>query len=163
MANVISAKKIQDDSLLEEMKKDCAALVQEALRTGEFVDRTGNLASSVGAAIYHDGKLVDGTITSYDFGASKPRYWYGAAKYGQSELRNYFNNYKPRKEGYAIVLVAAMPYSEVLESGKYLTRKYRVITGAYTLMRQLAEKYQGKRGYKTRKYGQGLRVSLNEI
>lgn len=161
--SAISVKISQDDLLLMDMKKDCAALVKEALFTSEYTDRTGNLASSYGAAVYKDGVFLPDTLYTLDFNPTMPRYWYGVSKSGQEEMRRYFNNYKPKKAGYTIVLVAAMPYSEVLERGRNLSRKYRVISGAYGLMRELAEKYQGKKGNKRYKYAQGTRATLTEL
>lgn len=152
------------EALLHEMKKDCEALVKEAIASKEYMDGTGNLTASLGAAVYQDSVFLPQTLYSIGSHPTEPREWYGEAKYGDEELRKYFLNYKPRKKGYTIVLVAAMPYSEVLEKSKsHLKRKYKVITGAYGLMRELAEKYEGKRSYKRRKYGQGIRTIISIV
>ena len=151
-------------ALEEDMRKDCERLVKEALNTSTYRNQTGNLASSYGAAVYKDGVFLENTLATYDFNPTKPRNWYGESKSGQEEMRNYFRNYRPRKKGYTIVLVAAMPYSEVLEKGSAgLHQKYKVISGAYSLMQELAGEYEGKRGYKKYKWGQGVRATISQI
>lgn len=150
--------------LLEDMRKDCERLVKEALNTSTYLNQTGNLASSYGAAVYENGVYLEETLATYDFNPTKPRDWYGEPKSGQDEMRNYFRDYKPRTKGFTIVLVAAMPYAEVLEKGSAgLHHKYKVISGAYSLLQDLSEKYSGKRGYKKYKFGRGVRVSITNI
>ena len=151
-------------ALEEDMRKDCERLVKEALNTSTYRNQTGNLASSYGAAVYKDGVFLENTLATYDFSPTRPRDWYGEPKSGQDEMRNYFRDYKPRTKGFTIVLVAAMPYAEVLEKGSAgLHQKYKVISGAYSLLQDLSEKYSGKRGYKKYKWGRGVRVSVSKI
>lgn len=151
--------------LLEDMRKDCERLVKEALNTSTYTNRTGNLASSYGAAVYEDGVFLEQTLATYDFNPTSTKKWYVRSNIGgQGEMRNYFRNYKPRGKGFTIVLVAAMPYAEVLEKGSAgLHQKYKVISGAYSLLQDLADKYTGKRGYKKYKWGQGVRATISHI
>lgn len=151
--------------LLEDMRKDCERLVKEALNTSTYLNQTGNLASSYGAAVYENGVYLEETLATYDFSPTKTKKWYVRSNIGgQGEMRNYFRNYRPKGRGFQIVLVAAMPYAEVLEKGSAgLHQKYKVISGAYSLLQDLAEKYSGKRGYKKYKWGQGVRVSVSNI
>ena len=148
-------------ALEEDMRMDCERLVKEALNTSTYRNQTGNLASSYGAAVYKDGVFLENTLATYDFSPTKTKKWYARSNIGgQGEMRNYFRNYRPKGEGYQIVLVAAMPYSEVLEKGSAgLHQKYKVIS----LMQELAEKYTGKRGYKKYKWGQGVRATISQI
>lgn len=152
-------------ALEEDMRKDCERLVKEALNTSTYRNQTGNLASSYGAAVYKDGVFLENTLATYDFSPTKTKKWYARSNIGgQGEMRNYFRNYKPRGKGFTIVLVAAMPYSEVLEKGSAgLHQKYKVISGAYSLLQDLADKYSGKRGYKQYKWGQGVRATIKPI
>lgn len=163
--NIANLKKDVEDYWIRKMRNDCIKLVSTAYTTKTFQEETGNLADSVGAAVYRDGKLIEDTMAYRQPRASKPNEWYsGDFRSGHDEMLNYFRNYKPRTKGLTIVLVAAMPYAEVLEKRKNgLQKKYKVITGAYSVLRQLKGEYEqdvARMGYKTAKYGQGIRISL---
>lgn len=154
-----------EDYWIRKMRNDCARLVSTAYITKTFEEETGNLADSIGAAVYRDGKLIEDTLVSRVPRATSPTRWYSDDyRSGHQEMLNYFRNYKPRIKGLTIVLVAAMPYAEVLEKRKSaLKKKYKVITGAYSVLRQLKNEYEqdaARMGYKTAKYGQGIRVTL---
>lgn len=44
--------------VVKEMAKDCKAIVEKAIVTNEFENRTGNLQDSYGAAVYFNGNLL---------------------------------------------------------------------------------------------------------
>lgn len=168
MAN--SRLKINTNALFEEMRKelvyDAFRLVEEAYKTKTFEEQTGNLADSFGAAVYYDGVLVKDGIQYLEPTATKPRQWTsGDFRSGHDEMIKYFQNYKPRKKGFTIVLVAAMPYAPILEGGGGygIRHKYKVITGANSLMRELAAKYESKFGGRTWSKGRGTRTTINSI
>ena len=158
-------KKAILEGVIADMRKDCEKLVKEAFETATFTERTGNLADSYGAAIYEDGKLREETMAYRTIKATETKDWYTRSNIGgHGEMLNFFRDYKPKSKGIAIVLVAAMPYTEVLERGSAgLHHKYKVISGAYSLLQDLTEKYNGKRGYKRYKFGRGVRVSITNI
>lgn len=165
----INKKAILDD-VIAGMREDCKKLVKEAFETATFTERTGNLADSYGAAVYVDGKLREETMAYRTIKATETKDWYIRSNIGgHGEMLNFFRDYKPKSKGIAIVLVAAMPYAEVLERGKAkngaftLQHKYKVVSGAYSLLQDLAENYNGKRGYKRYKFGRGVRVSITNI
>lgn len=160
----INKKAVLDD-VKAKLRKDCKKLVKEAFETATFTERTGNLADSYGAAAYEGGKLLEETMAYRTSQATSTKKWYTRSNIGgRGEMLNYFRNYKPKGNGFTIVLVAAMPYAEVLEKGSAgLHQKYKVISGAYSLMQELAGEYEGKRGYKKYKWGQGVRVSVSKI
>jgi hypothetical protein len=167
--NIAKLKKDVEDYWIRKMRNDCIRLVSAAYTTKTFQEETGNLADSIGAAVYRNGVLLEDTIAYREPRASSPAAWYpkkGDYRSGHEEMIKYFRNYKPRTKGLTIVLVAAMPYAEVLEqrpSKSGLQRKYKVITGAYSSLRQLKGEYEqdvARMGYKTAKYGQGIRVTL---
>lgn len=172
--NIRNLKKKIEDEWIRKMAEDCEDLVYTAYMTGTYDEETGNLADSIGAAVYRDGKLLEDTLAYRQPRATKPKEWYdGDFRSGHEEMMNYFRNYKPKSMGLTIVLVAAMPYAEVLELGPRanelrtktpLRHKYKVITDAYGALKALKGKYESdaaKLGYKTAKYGQGIRVTLN--
>lgn len=164
--NIRNLKKKVEDEWIRKMAEDCEDLVYTAYMTGTYDEETGNLADSIGAAVYRDGVLLKDTMAYRQPRATKSKEWYsGDWRSGHDEMMRYFRNYKPRTMGLTIVLVAAMPYAEVLEKRKNgLQKKYKVITGAYGALKALKGKYESdaaKMGYKTAKYGQGIRVTLN--
>lgn len=141
------------DRLARELARDGMRAVQEAYHTAEFTSRTGNLFDSFGSAVYYDGVLREDTIFTLNPTATSRQKWYGEWLSGEEEIYKYFHRYHPRAKGLTLVVAAAMPYYEILEHGKgYLTRKYKVITGANAIMREIAQKYEGKFGGR-RKYG----------
>lgn len=150
--------------IVQDMAKDCERLVYGAIHSATFTSQTGNLVDSYGAAVYKDGVFVENTLFTAPTQATVSNKWYGEYKYGKDEMIKYFRDFKPKSKGIAIVLVAAMPYTEVLERGSAgLHHKYKVISGAYSLLQDLTEKYNGKRGYKRYKFGRGVRVSITNI
>lgn len=147
MANSRFDGRTRIGKLYLKMKADCKAVVDEAIRTNEFTSRTGNLEDSYGAALYYDGNLLEETIYYKEPKAIAPKNWKGSLVKGHDEMLDYFRSFKPAKKGFTLVLVAAMPYGEVLErGGGNLRRKYKVIVGANKFMRDLAEKYNGMFG-----------------
>lgn len=172
--NIRNLKKKIEDEWIRKMAEDCEDLVYTAYMTGTYDEETGNLADSIGAAVYRDGVLLEDTLAYRQPRAITSKKWRGKGTIsGHEEMMNYFRNYKPKKNGLTIVLVAAMPYAEVLENRPRanevrtktpLRHKYKVITGAYGALKALKSKYESdaaKLGYKTAKYGQGIRVTLN--
>lgn len=169
--NIKSLRKKIEDEWIKEMRKDCVRLVRKAYETKTYDEDTGNLADSYGAAVYKDGVLIKDTLAFRNQRATEAKEWEdGDWRSGHEEMLRYFQNYRPRAKGLTLVLVAAMPYAEVLESGKAkngtftLKKKYKVITGAYGELKNLKAKYENeatKLGYKRAKYGQGIRVTLN--
>lgn len=155
--------------LAKELAEDGMRAVIEAYETAEFTTRTGNLADSYGSAVYLDGELIYDSIFFFEPTATTPRQWYGEAISGHQEMIEYFRNFKPRSKGLSLILIAAMPYTDVLEKGYgagpkrtfSLKRKYKVISGANTIMRNIANKYKsGKFG---RRRGLRTNISVNPI
>lgn len=143
--------------LIDEMTKDGAEAIQRAYDTKTFTNRTMNLRDSYASAVYLDGRLLEDTIRFVDGGsaqATKPRIWKGREIYGRQEVYRYLKAYPPKTRGLSLKLVAAMPYSAVLEGRRNVewgVYDYKVIKGAEKEMRNLAEKYgkmfkQGMRG-----------------
>lgn len=146
--------------MAKELAKDARDAVHVALETNEFQNRTGNLEDSYGAAVYYEGRMIEGTQYTLTPHATESKNWYGRKLSGHNEIVRYLRTYRPRTKGLSMIVVAAMPYGEILEKGQgNLYRKYKVITGANAFMRQLAQKWAGKFGRKSK----GIRVNVNPI
>lgn len=146
---------------VKELAEDGKRAIDEAIKTNTFTNRTGNLQDSYASAVYYDGYMVEGTMNFYDPSiATKGKEWYGKTLQGREEARRYLLNYRPRTKGLSLILIAAMPYGEILEKGQgNLRKKYKVITGANAFMRKLAQKWAGKFERKAK----GVRVNVNPI
>lgn len=135
----------------------CKEAVKAAIATNEFTNRTGNLHDSYGAALYYNDKLISESIYYEEPIAVTRKPWKGEMKSGHNEMKEYLKRFRPRKKGITLVLVAAMPYGEILErGGGNLRRKYKVIVGANTVMRKIAAEISGMFGRR-----RGARTSVN--
>lgn len=147
--------------IIKEMKDDCKRLVMRAQSTKDYTNRSFHLRDSYGAAVYHNGVLLTDTIYYREPVATGTKNFKRdgslVSTSGHRAMIDYLHRYKPRKKGLTIVLVAAMPYGEILESGRGLQRKYKVIIGSNSLMRELAAKYDGMFG---RRRGSRTTVSV---
>lgn len=146
--------------MAKELAQDAREAVHVALQTNEFQNRTGNLEDSYGAAVYYEGRMVEGTQYTLTPTAISSKKWKGKEMRGSEEIIRYLRTYKPRTQGLSMIVVAAMPYGEILEKGQgNLYHKYKVITGANDFMRQLARKWEGRFGRKAK----GIRVNVTPI
>lgn len=154
--------------LINELAADGEKAIQFAFSTRGFVNRTYNLHDSYGSAVFVNGSLYPETIRyvgsqmasekrGKEMGDYKGgRTWpdkYGNRSYtgdtiyaeGRKEVHRFFLDYQSKgvsKNGVELVIVAAMFYASILESGYgVLRRKYQVISGATSLMESLADKY----------------------
>lgn len=166
------------DGVKKELSLLCEELVKNAFKTATFDEQTGNLADSFGAAVYEDGVLLEDTMAYRTRQATVSKIYKTKEETktisGQETMKEYFRSYKPKGKGFAIVLVAGMPYAEVLERGRskdgkvQLKQKYKVISGAYSVMNDIAKHFQqsgvlGRRGYKQYKFGKGVRATIKYI
>lgn len=149
-------------SIIEPLIEDGEKVLRTAIETADYTHRTHNLEDSYAFAIYHDGYMVEDTMRFLypNPKATERKEWYNAFYYGRYEAEEYLLNYRPRTKGISFVMIAAMPYGEVLEhGGGNLKRKYKVITGANSAMRELAAKVQGRFGRKAH----GTRINISPI
>ena len=67
-----------------------------------------------------------------------------APGYGRDDLESYFNQYKPKTNGFQLIVVNAVFYTEILEKGaSHLTRKFMVITQEMANMENVAKQFKG--------------------
>lgn len=154
---------------INEIRGELIWLVNRAYETSDFESKSGNLVDSYGAALYYDKQLVNNGIAYLEPKATANKEWYGSMISGHNEMIRYFRDYKPKKNGITVVLIAAMPYAEVLERGGAkdgsftLERKYKVITGANSLMQELADRISAKFGRKRGGLGRGIRTTITSL
>ena len=118
--------------------------IRRAYETHTFVDDTKNLKDSYGSAVYYNGKMVSGTIRTLGSPeAVESKDWYGRKVRGRKAVEDFLRHrYTPKQQGFFLAIVAAMPYGEVIEN-KY---KYKVISGARRVMKDMATELGGKLG-----------------
>jgi thiol-disulfide isomerase/thioredoxin len=117
----------------EEVKRALERVGEEAVATarnehpGNWIDRTGNLRSSIGYGIYREGRKqlesMFGIVKNGGEGAEK----------GKKMLDELSKLYA---ENYALIVVAGMNYAGYVEA-----RDYDVLAGAEIKARQIIDKY----------------------
>lgn len=144
--------------LVNELTDYGERIINEAYNTKTFENKTFNLHDSYGSAVYKDGVYINGTLRTLEPQATKPKKVNGQMVKGKNVVSRYLRDYRPKQKGLSLVVVAAMPYGDILEAGQSpLTQKYRVISGARWMMRSLAYSLSSKFGIK--KHG----MSINNI
>lgn len=154
------------NQLIDELTSEGYTAILQAYYTRDFTNRTYNLHDSYGSAVYYNGRLIKksiryvgaekystGIYTGWEWMNSRSVPNFRGVRYmkgdqidmtGREEVMDFFSQYTPPKKGLQLVVIAAMWYANVLEKGGgNLRRKYRVISGARTIMDELAAKYGG--------------------
>ncbi len=121
-----------------ELVSDGERLIKSCREQATFTNRTNNLEDSYGSCVYYNGSEVSGSRKYLGQSATEGVKWYGETIYGRNEIDDFFDNYKPNKKGWELLLVAAMPYGEVVEH----TYKYKVIAMSHDMLQQLVPKYK---------------------
>lgn len=145
------------NAMINELAMYGEMVMKEAYNTRDFNNQTFNLHDSYGSAVYYEGKMVNGTLKTLGTPqAVVSKEWYGVKIRGRKAVTDYLKNeYKPTSKGLSLVVVAAMPYRDVLE----LKYKYRVISGANWMMRSLANTFSAKFGIRRK----GITITNIEI
>lgn len=117
--------------LADELATEGARIIKECEQEREYTHRTRNLVDSYGFAVYHDGAVIrKGFITSQPQ-ASTTKKWHGKDYSGRSTINDFFLHRHKEPNGMSLVIAAAMPYAEELETGKGIRRRYKVISMAF--------------------------------
>lgn len=128
------------------LANDGQRLIERAFLQADFKkDKTQNLHDSYGSAVFYDGKLFPGTKRYFSKMATKPRYNSSTQsnEYGRDEINKFFDTYRPSDDSMQLVVVVAMFYGGILESGVGLKRKYKVIFMVGDDLKALAAKIKG--------------------
>lgn len=132
------------NQLIQKLTDDGEKLVRRAYETRTFENRTYNLHDSYGSAVYVDGRLIKSSVRYAGSPTAKAgKIYEDELIEGRFEIDAFFDWFKPRKKGVDLVVIATMPYADILEKGVGLKRKYKVISGAKDLMNTIAYSYNG--------------------
>ena len=132
------------NQLIQKLTDDGEKLARRASDTRTFENRTYNLHDSYGSAVYVDGRLVKSSVRYAGSPTAKAgKIYEDELIEGRFEIDAFFDWFKPRKKGVDLVVIATMPYADILEKGAGLRRKYKVISGAKDLMNTIAYSYNG--------------------
>ena len=121
-----------------ELISDGENMIKLCREQATFTNRTNNLEDSYGSCVYFNGVEVSNSRRYLGQKATVGVKWYGETIYGRNEIDSFFDSYKPIKNGWELLLVAAMPYGEVVEH----TYKYKVIAMSHDMLEQLVPKYK---------------------
>ena len=129
-----------ENEFLEELARLGEMGVNEARLSGNYIDRTGNLRSSIGYVLAREGEVITASEFAKIVGKENPTGEVEGDKKGRdlatAEAR------RLSKDGYALVLVAGMEYaSHVSWTGR------NVLDSAEDLMRERIETRFAKLGF----------------
>ena len=130
--------------ILRKLESEGNRILQECEQERTYRHQTHNLYDSYGYGIYVFGKLNKVGYLSPSATATEDREWHGQDISGREQINHFLNSeYKPTK-GIDMVVVAAMPYAEVLENASSGQKhKYRVISMAHDKLKALQGKIKG--------------------
>ena len=141
---VTSSSKNTLNYLIDQLAKDGEIAIQTAYNRRDFTNRTYNLHDSYGSAVYVDGRLIKSSVRYAGSPIAKAgKVYEDELIEGRFEIDAFFDWFKPHKKGVDLVVIATMPYADILEKGAGLRRKYKVISGAKDLMNTIAYSYNG--------------------
>lgn len=129
--------------IIDNLAKDGRMIITACYNERNFTNRTFNLHDSYGCCVYYKGSPISGT-KSYagSLQASESKKWYGQNIQGRSEIDEFLDSYRANPSTISLVVAVAMPYAQVLENGRGLSRKYRVISMGYDKMQSILSKYK---------------------
>jgi hypothetical protein len=112
-------------------------IINDELSNISYKHDTYNLHDSYGYGVYIDGELVrQGTTPSK---AKEKRTWYGKKLGGHEVIVDYLKNKYKANDGIDLVVVAVMPYGEILQD----KLGYEVIAVAVDQLQEFAKKIKG--------------------
>lgn len=130
--------------LLDTLEKEGKRILAECEQERTYTHRTHNLYDSYGFGVYLNGKLQRKGFLSSSETATKTKKWYGQEISGREQIENFLMNEYKTGKSIELVIVAAMPYAEVLEnasSGQH--QKYKVISMSYNKLKELSNGVKG--------------------
>lgn len=132
--------------VLDQLEKEGQRILRECEQERTYTHQTQNLYDSYGFGIYVNGRLVRKGFLTPNPVATERKRWYKEMLEGRKEINNFLDGYKADNKGIQMIVVAAMPYAEVLEnpsSGQ--TRKYRVISMSYDKLKEMSRGILGSK------------------
>ena len=131
------------EQIVAQLADEGARILRQCVEERDYTHRTYNLYDSYGYGVYVGGKLMRSGFLQRSPQATEPREWHGENVRGREEILEFLTSgYKP-SQNIELVIAAAMPYASVLESGKGLRHKYKVISMSNDMLRDISQKYNG--------------------
>ena len=130
--------------LLDTLEKEGKRILAECEQERTYTHLTQNLYDSYGYGVYYNGKLQRKGFLSASETATETKDWYGVEISGRGQIENFLMSEYKAPKGIELVIVAAMPYAEVLEnasSGQH--QKYKVISMSYNKLKDLSSQVKG--------------------
>ena len=130
--------------LLDALDKEGKRILAECEQERTYTHQTQNLYDSYGYGVYYNGKLQRKGFLSASETATETKKWYGVEISGREQIENFLMSEYKSPKGIELVIVAAMPYAEVLEnasSGQH--QKYKVISMSYNKLKDLSNQVKG--------------------
>lgn len=114
-------------------------IIHDAIQTKDTRQRTQNQNDAYGWAVYYNGReMRRGYWTSAPQANEKRNGWTNkgiSPGYGREDLVKYFDEYKPKSNGFQLIVVNAVFYTAIQEAGGgRLKHKYRIITQEFSNM-----------------------------
>lgn len=123
-------------------------IIHDAVQTKTTRQRTQNQNDAYGWAVYYNGKeMRRGYWTTSPQANAKRNGWaaQGIEKgYGREDLTKYLNSYKPKGNGFQLIVVNAVFYTMIQErGGGKLKHRYRIITQEFSNMEAAGAQFKG--------------------
>lgn len=137
----------QIDKIVDYLAGQGKRIIHEAVQTKDTRQRTQNQNDAYGWAVYYNGKEMRRGYWTSAPQANEKRNGWGAkgisSGYGREDLNRYFDGYKPKTNGFQLIVVNAVFYTSILEKGGGgVKRKYRVISQEFSSMENVGSKFK---------------------
>lgn len=132
----------QIDKIVDYLAGQGKKIIHDAIQTKDTRQRTQNQNDAYGWAVYYNGReMRRGYWTSAPQANEKRNGWTNAGinpGYGREDLVKYFDEYKPKSNGFQLIVVNAVFYTAIQEAGGgRLKHKYRIITQEFSNMEEV--------------------------
>ena len=129
----------QTNKIVDYLAGQGKKIIHDAIQTKDTRQRTQNQNDAYGWAVYYNGReMRRGYWTSAPQANEKRNGWANAGinpGYGREDLVKYFDEYKPKSNGFQLIVVNAVFYTAIQEAGGgRLKHKYRIITQEFSNM-----------------------------
>ena len=129
----------QTNKIVDYLAGQGKKIIHDAIQTKDTRQRTQNQNDAYGWAVYYNGReMRRGYWTSAPQANEKRNGWANAGinpGYGREDLVKYLDEYKPKSNGFQLIVVNAVFYTAIHEAGGgRLKHKYRFITQEFSNM-----------------------------
>lgn len=129
----------QTNKIVDYLAGQGKKIIHDAIQTKDTRQRTQNQNDAYGWAVYYNGReMRRGYWTSAPQANEKRNGWANAGinpGYGREDLVKYLDEYKPKSNGFQLIVVNAVFYTAIQEAGGgRLKHKYRIITQEFSNM-----------------------------